>query len=94
MKKRIVILVIFIFILVFLVLPFGSGRMTDGGTTFYTPMLFHWYIIHDYSTRQAVVPIYPHDGEEHDLSETKIVSGGIDVFLLALHDFCGINMKL
>ena len=81
MKKRTVIIVIIISILVIFVLPFGSGRMTDGGTTFYTPMVFHWYIIHDYSTRRASVPVYPHDGEEHEPPKTKTVFGGIDIYL-------------
>ena len=81
MKKRAAIIVIIISILVIFVLPFGSGRMTDGGTTFYTPMVFHWYIIHDYNTRRASVPVYPHDGEEHEPPKTKTVFGGIDIYL-------------
>ena len=82
-KKRVAILVTIITLLVLFlfVFPTGSGRLTDGGTTFYTPMVFHWYIIHDYSTRRASVPVYPHDGEEHEPPKTKTVFGGIDIYL-------------
>ena len=55
--------------------------MRDGGTTYYTPIVFQWYLIHDYSTRGASVPIYPHDGQEHEPPRTKTVSGGIDIWL-------------
>jgi hypothetical protein len=82
MKKCIAItavVVILILILVF-VFPFGSGYLSDGGTRFYTP-LFHWYMIYDYNTRSPSVPVYAHDGEEHDLPKTKTVSGGTKVYI-------------
>ena len=79
MKKRTVIIVIIV-ILVLLVIPFAQ-RVRDGGSTYYAPLLFPWYSITDYSTRGASVPIYPHDGKEHEPPKTKIVSGGIVIYL-------------
>ena len=79
MKKRTVIIVIIV-ILVLLVIPFGQ-RVRDGGSTYYAPLLIPWYSVHDYSTRGASVPIYPHDGKEHEPPKTKTVYGGIDIYL-------------
>lgn len=82
-KKRVAILVTIVTLLVLFlfVFPTGSGRLTDGGTSYYTPMVFHWYMIYDYSTRWPSVPVYQHDGEEHEKPTTKTVSGGITVYL-------------
>ena len=73
----VVVILILIFVFVF---PFGSGYLSDGGTRFYTP-LFHWYMIYDYNTRSPSVPVYAHDGEEHDLPKTKTVSVGTKVYI-------------
>ena len=80
MKKRIAIIVIIIVLLVLFVIPFGQ-RVRDGGSTYYAPLVYPWYSITDYSTRGASVTIYPHDGKEHEPPKTKIVSGGIDIYL-------------
>ena len=81
MKKRIVRRIVILVLLAVLVLPLGSGYMTDGGTRFFTPAFIHWYMIYDHSTRRALIPIYPHDGQEHDEPTTKTVYGGIEVYL-------------
>ncbi len=87
MKKRTAIIVIIIVLLIIFVIPFGQ-RVRDGGSTYYAPLLFPWYSITDYSTRGASVPIYPHDGREHEPPKTKIVSGGIkiDMFGQTVYD--------
>jgi hypothetical protein len=77
---KVAIIVVVIVFLVLFVLPLGGGRMTDGGTTFYTPLI-HWYLIYDHNTRKDM-PAYvaPHDGSEEPAT-TKLVSGGIEVYL-------------
>lgn len=81
MKKRTVRVLVILFLLAVFVLPLGSGYMTDGGTRFFTPAFIHWYMIYDHSTQRAMIPIYPHDGLEHDEPKTKTVYGGIEVYL-------------